>query len=213
MVKRIVKGGHEVASHGWSHAPIWRLTPAEFSDEVVRSRKLLEDLSGQLVIGYRAPTFSVTSKTLWALSVLADAGYQYDSSIFPIRHDRYGIPDAPLGIHWRSEGIWEMPMSVVELGSARVPVAGGGYFRLYPGFVTTMAIRQINRHGRPAVVYLHPWEFDPDQPRPAGASALALWRHHVNINRTRDKLRRLVRTFPFAPARDVLGAQAGTRTT
>jgi polysaccharide deacetylase family protein (PEP-CTERM system associated) len=205
MVERIAQAGHEIASHGWSHTPVWRLTPEQFMDEIVRSRALLATLSGQPVVGYRAPTFSVTKETLWALPMLASAGYVYDSSIFPIRHDRYGIPDAPLGIH-RREGIWELPMSVCEIGSFRLPVAGGGYFRLYPRVLTSMAIRHMNRAGRPAIVYLHPWEFDPGQPKPAGASSTALLRHRLNLAGTRGKLRRLMAEFSFAPARDLLGS-------
>lgn len=209
VVRRIAAAGHEVGSHGWSHTPVWRLTPQAFTDEVVRSKQLLESLSGQPVLGYRAPTFSVTKDTIWALDALTQAGYIYDSSIFPVHHDRYGIPDAPLGIHRRPEGIWEMPMTVYELGTLRVPVAGGGYFRLYPRQVTAMAIRQNNRRGRPAVVYLHPWEFDPGQPRAEGASRAALWRHRVNLATTRDKLQRLMREFRFGTAAEVLGVVQG----
>jgi len=205
LVKRIAAGGHELASHGWSHAPVWRLTPAEFTDEVVRSKRLLEALSGQEVRGYRAPTFSVTKNTIWALDRLARAGYQYDSSIFPVHHDRYGIPDSPLGIHRREEGIWELPMSVYQVGSMKIPVAGGGYFRLYPRQITSLAIRQINRQGRPAVVYLHPWEFDPGQPKADGASRMASWRHRVNLDSTLHKLTRLMRDFSFGTAAEVLG--------
>lgn len=208
MVERIVHAGHEIASHGWSHAPVWRLTPDQFFEEVTRSRSLLEALSGQPVTGYRAPSFSVTKDTLWALPLLAQAGYVYDSSIFPIKHDRYGIPDALLHIHRRNEGIWELPLSVCELGSLRVPVAGGGYFRLYPQSVTSMAIRRVNKAGRPAIVYLHPWEFDPEQPKPVGASAAALWRHRVNLASTREKLRRILGEFAFAPARDLVASFA-----
>jgi len=136
LVRRVARAGHEVASHGWSHRPIWNLTREQFAQEVRRSRELLCKLSGQDVTGYRAPTFSITRETLWALESLAAAGYRYDSSIFPVHHDRYGIPDAPLAIHRRDEGLWEVPLSVFQAGSLRLPVAGGGYLRLYPRALT-----------------------------------------------------------------------------
>ena len=204
LVRDIARAGHEIASHGWSHAPIWDLSEAAFFDEVVRSRRLLEELSGQPVIGYRAPTCSITKSTLWALRSLARAGYRYDSSIFPVRHDRYGIPDAPSGVHRREEGIWEIPLSVVELSGARLPVAGGGYLRLYPLWLTQWAFRRLERAGRPAVVYLHPWEFDPSQPRVPGVGLLRTWRHRVGISRNAHKLVSLMREFRFAPVRTVL---------
>jgi polysaccharide deacetylase family protein (PEP-CTERM system associated) len=190
---------------------VWRLTPDQFLDEVTRSRSLLEALSGQPVTGYRAPSFSITKDTLWALPLLAAAGYVYDSSIFPIKHDRYGIPNALLHVHRRDEGIWELPLSVWEVGSMRVPVAGGGYLRLYPHSLTSFGIRQVNKAGRPAIVYLHPWEFDPGQPKPAGASTATLWRHRVNLAGTREKLRRLLGEFAFAPAKDLIRTLAGDR--
>ena len=206
LVREVAQAGHEVASHGWSHAPIWNLSEAAFFDEVSRSRRLLEAISGQPVVGYRAPTCSITKSTLWALRLLSRAGYRYDSSIFPVRHDRYGIPDAPTGVHRREEGIWEIPLSVVELRGGRLPVAGGGYFRLYPLWLTRWAVRRLERAARPAVVYLHPWEFDPGQPRVQGIGLLRSWRHHVGITRNAAKLVSLLREFSFAPARTVLEA-------
>lgn len=204
LVRDIARAGHEVASHGWSHTPVWRLSEAAFADEVSRSRLLLEELSAQPVIGYRAPTFSITASTLWALEVLRRAGYRYDSSIFPVRHDRYGIPDAPTTVHRIAEGMWEVPLAVLELGTARLPVAGGGYFRLYPLWLTRGAIQRVERAGRPAVVYLHPWELDPGQPRVAGVGLLRAFRHRVGLGRTAQKLARLLREFRFAPVRTVL---------
>lgn len=204
LVRDIARAGHEVASHGWSHTPIWHLSKVAFADEVSRSRVLLEELSGQSVIGYRAPTFSITTSTIWALDVLRRAGYRYDSSIFPVHHDRYGIPDAPTTVHRRAGGIWEVPPAVLELGGARLPVAGGGYFRLYPLWLTRWAIQRLERAGRPAVVYLHPWEFDPGQPRVRGLGLLRTFRHRVGIGRTARKLVPLLREFRFAPARTVL---------
>lgn len=204
LVRRVARAGHEVASHGWSHRPIWDLTREQFADDVRRSRELLCELSGQVVTGYRAPTFSITHETLWALESLAAAGYRYDSSIFPVHHDRYGIPDAPLAIHWRDEGLWELPLSVLQAGSLRLPVAGGGYLRLYPRALTARAVRQINAAGRPAVVYIHPWELDPEQPRVEGMGPLKSWRHHVGIRGLEGKLEWLLATFPFSPAGEVI---------
>lgn len=204
LVREIAQAGHEVASHGWSHAPIWTLSEGAFFDEVSRSRTLLEELAGQPVIGYRAPTFSVTRVTQWALRELRRAGYRYDSSIFPVHHDRYGMPEAPTAVHRRAEGVWEVPLSVLELGGARLPVAGGGYLRLYPLALTRWAIRRLERAGRPAVVYVHPWEFDPDQPRVPGVGLLRTLRHRVGIAGNARKLALLLREFRFAPVRTVL---------
>jgi polysaccharide deacetylase family protein (PEP-CTERM system associated) len=204
LVQEISGAGHEVGSHGWSHNPIWNLDRDSFSDEIIRSKKVLEELSGQTVIGYRAPTFSITGKTLWALDELVKAGYKYDSSIFPVHHDRYGIPEAPLEIHKTDEGIVEIPLSVMQVGSRTIPVAGGGYFRLYPLAITRGAIKRMNAAGRPAVVYVHPWEFDPGQPKVDGAGFLSSIRHRVGIGRNLDKLERLIGDFPFGPAKNAL---------
>jgi polysaccharide deacetylase family protein (PEP-CTERM system associated) len=204
VVRRIAAAGHELASHGWSHSVVWKLTPAEFRSEVSRSKSLLEDLSGQPVIGYRAPTFSVIPKTIWALDILGEEGYRYDSSIFPIWHDHYGIPDAPLNVYRHANGLWEIPMSVLDFGRMRLPVAGGGYFRLYPRTATSLAIGRLNRAGRAAVIYLHPWEFDPEQPKPTGVGAVTLLRHRIGLRSTGRRLSWLLKNFPFGPARDVL---------
>jgi polysaccharide deacetylase family protein (PEP-CTERM system associated) len=204
LIRQIAIAGHEIASHGWSHTPAWGLTREQFTEEAMKSRALLQALTGQPVNGYRAPTFSVTTDTIWALECLVKAGYEYDSSVFPVHHDRYGIPDAPLEIHRRPEGLWELPLSVLDLGGYHLPVAGGGYFRLYPRFLTAAAIRRANASGRPAIVYVHPWEFDPDQPRVAGVSALSAWRHHVGIGRNLEKLKRVLLDLSFAPAWVVL---------
>jgi len=210
MVKEIRAAGHEVASHGWSHAPVWRLGREAFRGEVARSRALLEDLTGERVRGYRAPTFSVTRKTLWALDVLAEEGYVYDSSIFPVWHDVYGMPEAPLQIHRREQGLWEIPLSVLEVGKMRLPVAGGGYFRLYPLVLTRMAIERMNRAGRPAVIYLHPWEFDPGQPKPRGVGWAKLWRHRVGLAGTAGRLETILRRYRFGTAWEaVAGAGEG----
>lgn len=204
MVRRIGDSGHEIASHGWSHTPLWHLSRDAFSHEVRKSKRVLEEISGSEIFGYRAPTFSMVDRTLWAFEVLEESGYFYDSSIFPVRHDRYGIVGAPLEIHRRPNKIWEIPLSVLEVGGVRLPVAGGGYFRLYPPCITHYAIRQMNIVGRPAVVYLHPWEFDPGQPRVPGVGLVATFRHHVGIGRNLEKVAQLLDAFAFAPAKDVL---------
>jgi polysaccharide deacetylase family protein (PEP-CTERM system associated) len=208
LVRTIRDRGHEVACHGHDHRMITRLTPAQFLADVRRARVVIEDAAGMAVAGYRAPTFSVVRETLWSLKMLAEAGFRYDSSIFPITHDRYGIPDAPRFPHRVAFGpsleLVEFPLSTVRLLGARVPVAGGGYFRLLPYWFTHWAIRHLNQvEGKPAIMYLHPWEIDPDQPRlPVGR--LANLRHTVNVGSTESKLRRLLRDFRFAPVRDVL---------
>jgi polysaccharide deacetylase family protein (PEP-CTERM system associated) len=208
LVREIASLGHEIACHGYGHRMIQHLTRQEFELDVTRAKRALEDATGRAVLGYRAPTFSIMRETLWSLDVLAEAGFRYDSSIFPVVHDRYGIPDAPRFPHrLRAPNgceITEFPMSTVEILGRRLPVAGGGYFRLFPYGLTRRAITRINaRDGRPAMVYLHPWEIDPDQPRlPVGP--LTRFRHLVNVGRTEARLTRLLSDFSFAPAAEVL---------
>jgi polysaccharide deacetylase family protein (PEP-CTERM system associated) len=208
LVRSIEAQGHEVACHGYGHQMITRLSRAQFAADLERAKATLEDAAGVAVIGYRAPTFSVVRETLWSLEVLAEAGFRYDSSIFPIVHDRYGIPDAPRFPHRRPAGdgasIAEFPLSTVGRPKWRFPVAGGGYFRLLPYAVTAWALRHLNRkEGQPAIVYLHPWEIDSGQPR-LPVDRLTQLRHSVNTHTTKAKLRRLLRDFEFAPVRDVL---------
>lgn len=216
LVRAIQSQGHEVACHGYGHQMITRLTRGQFRADVLRAKAVLEDAVGVAVIGYRAPTFSVVRETLWSLEVLAEMGFRYDSSIFPIVHDRYGIPNAPRFPHHHAvgadAGIAEFPLSTVSRLKWRFPVAGGGYFRLLPYSVTAWALRQLNRKERqPAIVYLHPWEIDPWQPRLA-VDRLTKFRHSVNTRTTEAKLRRLVREFRFAPACEVL-AESGVMVT
>jgi polysaccharide deacetylase family protein (PEP-CTERM system associated) len=216
LVQEIHARGHELACHGYSHQMISRLTPQEFAEDVKRAKKVIEDIAGTHVIGYRAPTFSVTRQTLWSLDVLVDAGFRYDSSIFPIVHDRYGIPDAPRFAHriplfvkripivGHGCTIAELPLSTLSVFGRRLPVAGGGYFRLLPYRLTRRAIRHLNTVERqPAVVYLHPWELDRHQPR-LSVGPLTRLRHSININATEAKLCRLLADFRFAPAAQVL---------
>jgi polysaccharide deacetylase family protein (PEP-CTERM system associated) len=212
LVRDIHRRGHEIACHGYNHQMITRLSRREFVEDIRRAKAALEDATGVPVIGYRAPTFSVVRDTLWSLEALVQSGFQYDSSIFPIVHDRYGIPDAPRFPHRRSGGpgleIAEFPLSTIAGMGSRFPVAGGGYFRLLPYAVTRWAIRHLNqREYQPAIVYLHPWELDLDQPR-LGVDWLTQLRHSVNTHTTESKLRRLMGDFRFAPVRKVL-ASAG----
>jgi polysaccharide deacetylase family protein (PEP-CTERM system associated) len=208
LVQEIAARRHEIACHGYGHQMIHRQTRQEFEKDVQRAKAAIEDAAGTPVIGYRAPTFSVTRETLWSLEVLWEAGFLYDSSIFPIVHDRYGIPDAPRFPHrvpiTNGHGIAEFPLSTISVMGRRLPVAGGGYFRLLPYRITRRAIRHLNaREHQPAIVYLHPWELDVHQPK-LRVGWLSGLRHSVNTHRTEGKLRRLLADFRFAPVRDIL---------
>ena len=206
LVRRIVEGGHELACHGDAHRMITQMSRAEFRDDVTAAKKTLEDIAGVRVDGYRAPTFSVVKATLWALDELRDAGFRYDASVFPIRHDRYGIPDAPRMPHRIDEGpgagLAEFPSSTVRVLGRNLPAGGGGYLRLLPMEYTRAALRRVTREG-PAMVYLHPWEIDAEQPR-FGLGRLATLRGYHNLGETEPRLTALIREFAFGPARDVL---------
>jgi polysaccharide deacetylase family protein (PEP-CTERM system associated) len=210
LVRDIAARGHEIASHGFDHQIIYEQAPAAFREDIRRSKRLLEDLAGVGVLGYRAPSFSITRRSLWALDVLVEEGYRYDASIFPVRHDRYGIPDAPRGIHrlLRPGGeLVEFPPSTVRVLGVNLPVAGGGYFRIFPYWWTRLGIARVNRRERqPVAFYLHPWEVDPDQPR-LTVGALSRFRHYRNLDTTADRLRTLCRTFPFASMATVLASR------
>ena len=213
LVRRIASGGHEIASHGFEHRLIYDQTPDAFRHDVRRAKRVLEDLAGCAVAGYRAPSYSVTERSLWALDVLAEEGYTYDSSIFPIHHDRYGIPSAPRHPHTRPAAggeLLEVPASTIRLGGTNMPIAGGGYFRILPYWWARWGIARLNRtEGQAAIFYLHPWEVDPDQPRiPAGR--LSRFRHYRNLSATEHRLRRLLADFSFAPIRDLLSTSAST---
>jgi len=207
LVRSIAARGHELASHGYAHRLVYEQTPDVFRDDVRRAKALIEDISGRRVKGYRAPSFSVTERSLWALDVLLEEGHRYDASIFPIRHDRYGIPDAPRWPHAMPRGggeLFEVPGSTVRLGGTNVPVAGGGYFRILPYAWTRWGIARLNQvEGQPAIFYLHPWEIDPQQPR-LRASALGRFRHYRNLHLTERRLRALMSDFAFGPLDRVL---------
>jgi polysaccharide deacetylase family protein (PEP-CTERM system associated) len=207
LTRRIHGAGHEVASHGYWHQLIYDLSRDRFRDDVRRAKALLEDQTGAAVRGYRAPSYSITKRSLWALDVLIEAGYEYDASIFPIRHDRYGVPDAPRHPHHLTRDAGELieaPPSTVRIGGANLPIAGGGYFRLLPYGWTRWGIARVNRaEQRPVIFYLHPWEIDPDQPRMAVGRVSRL-RHYRNLRVTAARLERLLRDFAFGPLADLL---------
>ena len=196
LVRRIVAGGHELASHGYGHERASDLTPAAFGADITHAKQLLEDLSGVEVRGYRAPSFSIGVKNLWAFDSLARAGYRYSSSIYPIRHDHYGMPDSPRFAYRVGAGLLEVPVTTVRWRKRNFPSSGGGYFRLLPYPVSRWLMRRVNTVDRePAVFYFHPWEIDPDQPRVAGVDARSRFRHYVNIGRNEQRLQQLMKDF------------------
>jgi len=206
LVHEIAAGGHEVATHGHSHELVYRQRPQVFRDELRRSIGVLEDLCQAKVLGYRAPFFSITNESRWALDVLAEEGIRYDSSIFPTRNPRYGIVGAPRWPHQIATTggeLQEFPISTWEVRGRRLPIAGGAYFRIWPYRITNRAFSAINREGRPAVFYIHPWEVDPDHPRIDLPRRVGLT-HYVNLKATEQRLERLLRDFAFAPMKDVL---------
>jgi polysaccharide deacetylase family protein (PEP-CTERM system associated) len=208
IVRQIASAGHEVASHGMSHRLIYEQTPEEFRRETHDAKSLLEDLGQRPVIGYRAATYSITRRSLWALDILCEQGFRYDSSIFPMRHDRYGIPGAEPKPHVLTAPgggqLVEFPISVLRYGGAKIPVAGGGYFRLFPYRFTRWALRRLNSQGQEFVFYVHPWEVDPGQPRVNAASVLSRFRHYVNLRRSAERLGRLLDDFNFDTMHAVL---------
>ncbi len=202
LIQEIHQRGHEVASHGYTHQRVYTQTPEKFREETRLSKKILEDTIGQPVMGYRAASYSITEKSLWAIDILIEEGFSYDSSIFPVMHDRYGIPNAQRFSHIieRSSGsIREFPLSTINLGKMNMPIGGGGYLRLFPYSLTKWGIKRLNqREKQPAIVYLHPWEVDPNQPKING-SMLSKFRHYVNLKKTEQTVRNLLKDFEFAP--------------
>jgi polysaccharide deacetylase family protein (PEP-CTERM system associated) len=210
VVRRIAAAGHEIASHGYGHRLVYEQTPEEFRDDVGRAKGILEDLTGTPVLGYRAPSFSITAGSLWALDVLLDCGYRYDSSVFPVKDSLYGLPGArrfPYVIRERGGArLLEFPITTTSAFGRNLPLGGGGYLRMLPYNYMRWGMRRVNAgEGEPAVVYIHPWEVDPGQPRLRTAGRRGFSTHYVGLARTEAKLRRLLRDFRFAPMRDVLG--------
>jgi polysaccharide deacetylase family protein (PEP-CTERM system associated) len=200
VVRRIVAGGHELASHGYGHLRASDQSRAEFDNDIRSSKALLEDLGGQAVIGYRAPSFSIGAANLWALDALHDAGYRYSSSIYPIQHDHYGMPDAPRFAFYPNgpDGLLEIPITTVEVMARKLPAGGGGYFRLLPYALSRWMMERVNQvDQQSAIFYFHPWEIDPGQPRPEGASLKSRFRHYVNLERMEGRIEQLTRDFKW----------------
>ena len=208
LVREIAARGHEIASHGMNHQLIYNQSEDEFRAETRDSKRLLEDVCQRPVFGYRAATYSITLRSLWALDILAEEGFVYDSSIFPMRHDRYGIPEAKLIPHQietqKGNRIVEFPISVLRYRGITIPVAGGGYFRLLPYAITRWALKKLNTVGQEFVFYIHPWEIDPTQPRIENASVLSKFRHYLNLQRCESRLDDLLGDFRFTPLVSIL---------
>lgn len=202
LIKEIASQGHEIASHGYSHQLVYKQTPELFREETARSKHILEDLVQRPIVGYRAASYSVTRQSLWALDILADLGFEWDSSIFPVYHDRYGIPDSPTRPYLvktaNGRTLQEFPLTTAKLIGYQMPAAGGGYFRLYPYALSRHLFAKATAHGKtPAIFYLHPWEIDADQPRVPGASLISRFRHYNNLARCMPRLKALISEFPF----------------
>lgn len=208
LVRDIAARGHEIACHGYSHRLVYEQSPEEFYAETLRAKNLLEEITGSAVVGYRAASYSIVRESLWALDILVELGFAYDSSIFPVRHDRYGIPNAERVPHrlatLNGKSIVEWPLATARILGCRLPVAGGGYFRLLPYWLSRWGLASINRRElQPFIFYLHPWEIDPEQPR-VSASWLSRFRHYTNLGKCEERLRRLLGEFRFGGARDGL---------
>ncbi|HEV8331044.1 MAG TPA: XrtA system polysaccharide deacetylase [Steroidobacteraceae bacterium] len=207
LIKSLHRRGHEVACHGLTHELVYKQTPELFRSETHRSKSLLEDLTGAPVRGYRAASYSITAKSIWALDILVELGFEYDSSIFPIHHDLYGMPGAPRRPHAVAHGkLLEIPLTTVQLAGQRLPCAGGGYFRLLPYSVFRWSLRRVNAEGLPAVFYMHPWEIDPGQPRIA-APLKSRFRHYTNLHRTESRLSKLLKEFRWGRMDEVFMAR------
>ena len=199
LIRRIADGGHEIASHSCNHVRITEFSETELYQDAVKSKKLLEDISGCEVSGYRAPSFSIVRQNLWALTTIREAGYLYSSSIYPVQHDLYGIPDAPrFPFIDAASGLLEIPVSTLRLRSHNMPVGGGGFFRLYPYGLSRWALARVNqKEHQPCVFYTHPWEYDPDQPRNATLDWKSRTRHYLNLANTKARLCRLLTDFEW----------------
>lgn len=213
LMREIVARGHELASHGWDHARVFRMDREQFREDIVRARKVLEDASGVVVTGYRAPSFSIDRRTPWAFQELAEQGYVYSSSVAPVAHDHYGWAEAPRfafrPLPWSP--LLEIPVTTAMFAGRRLAAGGGGFFRVIPYAFTRWAIRQVNRReGRPAVFYFHPWEIDPGQPRVAGAPLKSRLRHYTNLDKMAPKLRHLIGEFDWGRM-DVLAHRESAR--
>ena len=207
LVRSIVGNGHEIACHGYSHQLVYEQTPKVFREETLRAKNILEDITGSRVCGYRAASYSITDKSKWALDILSEIGFIYDSSIFPVHHDRYGMPGTPKQPHAlkisNGMSLVEFPLSTIKLFGCVLPVAGGGYFRLYPYWFTQYALNKINSGKESFVFYLHPWEVDPEQPR-IKTNLISRFRHYNNLDKCEDRLNELIKDFKFETMSGVL---------
>lgn len=199
VIKNIVENGHELASHGRNHTRVFDQNPAQFTEDISHTKKLLEDIGGVDIKGYRAASFSIDERNLWAYDCLSEAGYQYSSSIYPVEHDHYGMPDAPrFSFFANSAGLVEVPISTVRWMNRLWPSGGGGYFRFFPYIVSKRLIQTVNeKEQRSAIFYLHPWEIDPDQPKQSNLSAKTRFRHYINLKHTYRRLEKLVQDFQW----------------
>ena len=206
MVRRMIAQGHELASHGWSHVRVTQQDQDAFRQDVVRTKAFLEDLSGQEIIGYRAASYSIGAANLWALDVLKETGHRYSSSIYPIKHDLYGMPDAPRFAFQPIDGDFlEFPVTTLRVGNKNLPCGGGGWFRLVPYAGMRWAMRRVNRvDGQSAIFYFHPWEIDPEQPKQEGIDAKTRFRHYLNLNRMEGRLNRLLEDFDWGRMDEIL---------
>jgi len=206
MIHRLVEQGHELASHGWSHVRVTQQGPEDFRQDVIRTKSLLEDLSGKEILGYRAASYSIGADNLWALDVLQHIGHSYSSSIYPIKHDLYGMPDAPRFAFRPVDGDFlEFPVTTVRVGGKNLPCGGGGWFRLVPYAGMRWAMRRVNRiDGESAIFYFHPWEIDPGQPRQRGLDSKTRFRHYLNLERMERRLDRLLADFDWGRMDEVL---------
>lgn len=204
LVKEVQRRGHEVASHGYAHTKVHQQTPAEFRADASKAKDMLEQLTGQAVTGYRAPSFSINKQSEWAFAILHELGHRYSSSTYPVKHDLYGVPDWPAQPYMRPEGLLEIPMPTLILGGRQLPIAGGGYFRLMPYWLSSQLIsRFLLQDQMPYMFYFHPWEIDPAQPRVANAGLKSRFRHYVNLSRMEAKLARLLTQFNWGSLEQV----------
>jgi len=211
LVRRIAEAGHEVASHGWDHERVFRMTPEQFEGDLKHARAAIEDAAGQAVTGYRAPSFSIDMRTPWAHAILADAGYLYSSSVAPVIHDHYGWPDAPRFAFrpLMDSALIELPVTTVALRGRNFAAGGGGFFRLFPYDLSRWAIRHVNgQENRPAIFYFHPWEIDPAQPRVRNAPIKSRLRHYTNLGNMAPKLKKLLKDFSWHRTDEVAAEQA-----
>ena len=207
LVRRIVDEGHELASHGYDHTRVHQFTPTQFREDVLRARRILEDISGVVIRGYRAPSYSINGRNLWALDVLAETGHLYSSSMYPIRHDLYGMPEAPrFPFRVRPDAILEIPITTVRFGGQNYPCGGGGYFRLLPYGAFRWMLRRVNEQDRqPGLFYFHPWELDPGQPRVKEAPLKSRFRHYLNLDSMHARVERLLEDFDWGRMDEVFG--------